>query len=66
METNSPKIIFFKEDTKIFNNARYLEKFFDEQLVKWLPLYVNKNDTADDCGDNTAKRIRLDEPQQND
>lgn len=57
--------LFYQEDTKIFNNARYLEKFFDEQLVKWLPLYVNKNDTADDCVDNsTAKRIRLDEPQQ--
>lgn len=30
---------FLKEDTKTFQYARELEKFFDMQLKKWLPKY---------------------------
>lgn len=32
-----------QEESKIYSSARYLEKFFDEQLAKWLPQYSRKN-----------------------
>lgn len=32
--------MFLKEDTKTFQYARELEKFFDMQLKKWLPKYA--------------------------
>lgn len=34
-----------KEDSKIYQNARDLEKFFDQQLKKWLPKFARKIST---------------------
>lgn len=38
----SPCSKLSQEDSKIFANARYLDKFFEEQLQKWLPDYAAK------------------------
>lgn len=32
-----------QEDSKIYTNACYLERFFEEQLIKWLPYCANKH-----------------------
>lgn len=50
-----------QENTKIFKSAKYLEKFFNEQLTKLLPDYLPKksNDTSRDKASET-KRIRID------
>lgn len=32
--------IYLQEDTQVYNDAKMLEKFFDEQLQKFLPEYV--------------------------
>lgn len=37
---------FSQEDSKIYSNARYLERFFDEQLMKWLPYCASKHSTG--------------------
>lgn len=34
---------FLQEDSKTYANAKYLEKFFEEQLQKWLPNYAKTN-----------------------
>lgn len=49
--------LFYQEDSKTYSHARYLENFFEEQLVKWLPKYVIKSDhSEDEC--NPPKRAR--------
>lgn len=35
--------LFYQEDSKTYQHARYLEMFFEEQLVKWLPKFAHSN-----------------------
>lgn len=32
-----------QEDSKTYANAKYLENFFEEQLLKWLPSYAKSS-----------------------
>lgn len=61
-ETN-PLYFYFlliKEDSKIYKNAQFLEKFFEEQLVKLLPDYLSKRSSANgSIRSHEAKRMRL-------
>ena len=51
--------LHFQEDTSIYKNARKLEKFFNQQLAKWLPKYKNADTFLDaDFGLNPAKRMK--------
>lgn len=50
-----------QEDSKIYANARYLERFFEEQLIKWLPYCASKHSTGTSIPrlePTTAKRSR--------
>lgn len=52
-----------QEDSKMYRNALYLEKFFDDQLKKLLPDYIMKK-VGDSLSDGTtlsAKRPRLED-----
>lgn len=53
-------VLWLQEDSKIYKNARYLEKFFEEQLTKLLPDYLPKRNSLN--GSNRAheaKRPRI-------
>lgn len=53
-------LVFQQEDSKVYKNARFLEKFFDEQLIKLLPDYATKRSSVN--GNNQShehKRMRL-------
>lgn len=51
-----------QEDSKIYRNARFLAKFFEEQLIKLLPDYVSKRLSGEkkSCEATPSKRLRLD------
>lgn len=44
-------VFILQEDSKIYSNARYLERFFEEQLIKWLPYCASKHSS----GTNTTR-----------
>ncbi|KAF5308881.1 hypothetical protein FQR65_LT00581 [Abscondita terminalis] len=47
-----------EEGTQVFNDAKQLEKFFDEQLEKFLPQYAYENFDHDDDIQPPAKKYR--------
>ncbi|XP_058823691.1 transcription intermediary factor 1-alpha isoform X2 [Topomyia yanbarensis] len=49
--------LFYQEDSIIFKSAQKLEKFFEQQLSKWLPKYL-ESENLDDYLQNPAKRIK--------
>lgn len=49
-----------QEDSKIFTSARYLEKFFDDQLIKWLPFCIKRFNGGGNTEASATKRPRLD------
>lgn len=55
--------LFYREDSKVYAHSRYLEKFFEDQLLKWLPHYSNSLSLTqnDESFSNATKRIRTDE-----
>lgn len=63
MTATNPIVIFPKqEDSKIYKNAQFLDKFFEECLQKFLPDYASKRSSVNG-GTRVAydaKRIRLD------
>lgn len=50
--------LFYQEDSITFKNAHKLEKFFEQQLAKWLPKYLETEHFVDDYLQNPAKRIK--------
>uniref|UniRef100_A0A336LHI4 CSON013686 protein n=1 Tax=Culicoides sonorensis TaxID=179676 RepID=A0A336LHI4_CULSO len=50
--------LFYQEDSKIYQCARSLERFFEQQLAKWLPKYQDIERFNDDMILNPLKRIR--------
>lgn len=50
--------LFYQEDSTTYKNARKLEKFFEQQLSKWLPKYLEVDCFADDFLPNTSKRVK--------
>lgn len=57
--TNHRVFSFFRqqEDSPTFKNAQKLEKFFEQQLAKWLPKYL-EGDSFDEYLQLPAKRIK--------
>lgn len=49
--------LFYQEDSPTFKNAQKLEKFFEQQLAKWLPKYL-EGDNFDEYLQLPAKRIK--------
>lgn len=49
--------LFYQEDSPTFKNAQKLEKFFEQQLSKWLPKYL-ESESFDDYLQLPAKRIK--------
>jgi len=47
-----------EEGTQVFNDAKTLEKFFDEQLEKFLPLFAYENFEEDDDVQPPAKKYK--------
>lgn len=45
-----------QEDSKIYGNALYLERFFEEQLIKWLPYCAHKHSTGGNNSNNSTAR----------
>lgn len=55
------QIFYQQEDSKIYISARYLEKFFDEQLIKWLPFCIKRFNGGGNNDVSASKRPRLEE-----
>lgn len=49
--------IYYQEDTTTYKNAQKLEKFFEQQLAKWLPKYLT-TENFEEYAQNPAKRIK--------
>lgn len=61
-------LIIFQEDSKIYNHARNLERFFNQQIEKWLPKYhiPTQNDITNETDIiQPAKRIRQEFDEEN-
>lgn len=50
---------FAQNDSKIYGGARYLEKFFDEQLIKWLPFCIKRHSTVGNGEPSAPKKPRM-------
>lgn len=58
----NPFFVCLQEDSKIYKNAQFLERFFDEQLAKLLPDHVpKKNGTNGSIRGPESKRIRIED-----
>lgn len=52
----------FQEDSKVYGHSRYLEQFFEQQLLKWLPQYTTSSPAGvEESFTNAAKRSRADD-----
>ena len=51
--------LIFKEDSQVYADAKTLEKFFDEQLEKFLPEYAYEHFDDDDIQPPTKKYRRI-------
>ncbi|XP_055610596.1 E3 ubiquitin-protein ligase TRIM33-like isoform X2 [Uranotaenia lowii] len=49
--------LYYQEDSIVYKSAQKLEKFFEDQLAKWLPKYL-ETESFDEYMLNPAKRIK--------